>query len=146
MFKSSLALLLILLLCNPLQAAVHRWVDEQGNVHFSDSPPKNQNSEKVRIDATPSSSGSHYKERLNRQKDYLEERRESREEAKQLKAEQKAEKEKNQQRCASDKLELELSNRRLVRANPDGSRHYLDDKEREAHFDKLRERIKTNCK
>ena len=145
MFKSAITLLFIFLLSNPLLAGVHRWVDEQGNVHFSDTPPRNQSSEEVKIQAAPTASGSHYKDRLERQKEYLQGSLEKREERRLAKEEEKLAKEKNQKRCANAKLELELNHRRLVRANPDGSRHYLDDNERESYFADLREKVKANC-
>ena len=32
---------------------VYKWVDEEGNVHYSDTPPENTESERVQIDAAP---------------------------------------------------------------------------------------------
>ncbi len=37
-------------------AEVYKWVDEDGNIHFTDTPPPKQKTEEVRIDSAPSSS------------------------------------------------------------------------------------------
>ena len=33
----------------PADAEIYKWVDESGNVHFTDSPPKDKNSEEVTL-------------------------------------------------------------------------------------------------
>ena len=37
-------------------AEVYKWIDEDGNVHFSDTPPPKQETEEVRIDSAPTGS------------------------------------------------------------------------------------------
>ena len=48
----------LLLFTLPLYSAqtVHRWVDEQGNVHFSDQPPGQHQSELIEVVPPPASS------------------------------------------------------------------------------------------
>ena len=38
-------------------ANIHKWVDEEGNVHYSDSPPVSTSTEKVRVIGAPSNPG-----------------------------------------------------------------------------------------
>ncbi len=45
------AAILFLLLAMPLQAEVYRWVDEEGNVHFSDKKPVGRESQEVEVKA-----------------------------------------------------------------------------------------------
>ncbi len=45
------AAILFLLLAMPLHAEVYRWVDEEGNVHFSDKKPVGRESQEVEVDA-----------------------------------------------------------------------------------------------
>jgi hypothetical protein len=45
------AAILFLLLVTPLHAEVYRWVDEQGNVHFSDRKPVGYESQQVQVHA-----------------------------------------------------------------------------------------------
>ncbi len=37
--------------------SIHKWVDEDGNVHYGDSPPASAKTEGVRIQAAPSNPG-----------------------------------------------------------------------------------------
>ena len=45
----------LLMLSAVSSAQVYRWVDEKGQVHFSDKPTDRQQAEKVDIHTTPSS-------------------------------------------------------------------------------------------
>ena len=50
------AAFLILLVAASLTAMaseVYKWVDEEGNVHYSDTPPENVESERVQVDVAP---------------------------------------------------------------------------------------------
>lgn len=38
-------------------ANIHKWVDEEGNVHYSDSPPVSTSTEQVRVIGAPSNPG-----------------------------------------------------------------------------------------
>ncbi len=47
-----------LLLSASLQAgSIHKWVDEEGNVHYGDAPPVSANTESVRVQSAPSNPG-----------------------------------------------------------------------------------------
>jgi hypothetical protein len=49
---------LILLASMSLNAgSIHKWVDEEGNVHYGDSPPVSAKTEGVRVQAAPSNPG-----------------------------------------------------------------------------------------
>lgn len=49
---------LMLLVSMPLTAGtIHKWVDEQGNVHYGDAPPISVKSEGVRVQSAPSNPG-----------------------------------------------------------------------------------------
>ena len=37
--------------------AIHKWVDEKGNVHYSDAPPARAKSENVRVQSAPTNPG-----------------------------------------------------------------------------------------
>jgi hypothetical protein len=38
-------------------ANIHKWVDEEGNVHYSDSPPVSTSTEQIRVIGAPSNPG-----------------------------------------------------------------------------------------
>ncbi|MEM7562025.1 MAG: DUF4124 domain-containing protein [Pseudomonadota bacterium] len=51
-------LFLTLLLSTALQAgAIHKWVDEEGNIHYGDAPPVTVKTESVRVQSAPSNPG-----------------------------------------------------------------------------------------
>jgi hypothetical protein len=51
-------LYLTLLLSTSLQAgAIHKWVDDDGNVHYGDAPPVSATTEPVRVQSAPSNPG-----------------------------------------------------------------------------------------
>ncbi len=52
------ALIPILLLAGAAQAgSIHKWVDEEGNVHYGDAPPVTAKTENVRVLSAPSNPG-----------------------------------------------------------------------------------------
>ena len=51
-------LFLILMVSTSLTAGtIHKWVDENGNVHYSDAPPVSARTENVRVQSKPSNTG-----------------------------------------------------------------------------------------
>ena len=49
---------LMLLTATSLNAgSIHKWTDDDGNVHYSDSPPLSVKTENVRVQAAPSNPG-----------------------------------------------------------------------------------------
>ncbi len=55
--KALVGILAAFLVCTvPAHAEVYKWVDENGNVHFTDTPPPKQETEEVKIHSGPSSS------------------------------------------------------------------------------------------
>ena len=38
-------------------ADIYKWVDEEGNVHYSDNPPQNAETERVQLPSTPDPKG-----------------------------------------------------------------------------------------
>lgn len=47
--KHITVLLLLTLICSPLQAEVYKWVDDQGKIHFSDKEPKSSSASKLEL-------------------------------------------------------------------------------------------------
>ena len=49
---------LILMVSTSLSAGtIHKWVDENGNVHYSDAPPVSAKTESVRVQSKPTNTG-----------------------------------------------------------------------------------------
>ena len=52
------AIVPILLLAGAVHAgSIHKWVDEEGNVHYGDAPPVSAKTENVRVLSAPSNPG-----------------------------------------------------------------------------------------
>jgi len=56
--KMRYSVFLVLLASMSLNAgSIHKWVDEEGNVHYGDSPPVSAKTEGVRVQSAPSNPG-----------------------------------------------------------------------------------------
>jgi len=117
-------LVLALALSTSLNAgAIHKWVDDNGNVHYSDSPPTKSKSENVRVQSAPSDPGKALP-RLNTP------------DSSNLAAggagnEQKVSAERASKICASAKADLDVisNSDRIKLQTADGSVRYLSDEE-----------------
>jgi len=141
------ALLLLLVISTPLQAAVHRWVDAEGEIHFSDKPPIQQHSEKIKLDFKAPRHDPHTAARLERQRRILEYNQQDREEQKQLQTNKEQKAKRLQQQCDLDKKRLLLMERtsRLFIQHEDGSRTYKSEDDRQAIKRQLQNTITENC-
>lgn len=138
----------LLALAPAAQAAIYKWVDEDGNVHYGERPPlpdatplaiPNQ-PEKARPGAE--------RERLERQKRMLEgyARKRAEERRQREEAARKAEQRKRACIEARDKFQAFERARYLYRLDENGERVVLNEEERAARMEKLRDRIRRNCK
>jgi len=129
-----------------VSAETYKWVNEQGVVTYSQSPPPGVDAERVNVHTGNPSPGQSSKERLNqlRQKtaDSAEDRELKREEQKVAK-EQLAIKQKNCQAARSNLQKLEGLGNRLY--NTGGEYKRLSEEERQSLMAQAREQIKANC-
>ena len=100
--------------------AIHKWVDEKGNVHYSDAPPAKAKSENIRVQSAPSDPGKALP-RLN-----------SPDSSSQAAGnEQNVSEEQAADICASAQADLDIisTSDRIQLQTADGSVHYLSDEE-----------------
>lgn len=137
-----------------LNAAVYRWVDEQGRVQFGDRPPPETNAKQVEVKKTsgtapqpPASSGETMSERLKKQQRMLDAYRAEREQKKKLNQEKKIKKARQSKRCAyaKDRLKGYEGAGRTYRLTKDGNRHYLTDAEHKQSIARLKQKIAEAC-
>jgi len=118
-------LVLMLAVSTSLNAgAIHKWVDDNGNVHYGDAPPTKTTSKSVRVQSAPSDPGKALP-RLKTSTDASEQT------AGGAGKEEKVSVEQASKICASAKADLEIistSNRIKLQA-ADGSVRYLSDEE-----------------
>ena len=143
------ALLLALLLATPLSHAsdIYKWVDDDGQVHYTQMPPSGRPSERIKGAAPPANDPEAERSDLQRQMDAFDERRAQRDEEF---AEQKREEEFasiRKQNCETAKKNLANLRRggNMVYMTPEGEAVRLTDEERARRIDTAKQNIKDNC-
>lgn len=138
--------LVLLLVTTPAISDMYKWVDKQGNVHFSDKPPKNaqQNTEKVEVKVQ------------NRDFNYLDEEAKRKQRQintnkaiqKQQQTRQQAKKKSNPRKkaCQNARQRLNKLQGRVVFVDKDGKPIYVSEKERGQREKTLEKQIKKYCK
>lgn len=139
--------LLITALSGGASAAMYKWVDEQGNVHYSQQRPPNLEYEKVAPPPPPSSSAAEERKRLE---SMLENRAESREQAAEADKEaaaRQAEQARYQKNCEAAQKNLELyqnlGHKKIV--GEDGVAYYPSEEELAEKISTARENIQKYC-
>ena len=52
-----ICLIPVLLSASAMAGSIHKWVDEEGNVHYGDAPPVSAKTESVRVQSAPTNPG-----------------------------------------------------------------------------------------
>ncbi len=145
LFWGTLALLLPLI----SEAALYKWVNENGEVVYSDKPPpRNVETQKIKPPPRPSVNPEAAMQQLRDRANSFEERRQKRGEAEQEQKQAAAQATQKQQRC--DKLREKLSfltiNNRVGEKNADGEVSLLNEDQRQQKISKTRALIQKDCK
>lgn len=145
MNKKLLACLLILAPL-PLSAETYKWVNEEGVVTYSQTPPPGQSAERVKLRGSSPSTGPSSQEKLDQLRQRMADGAEDRQLKKQQRQEEQEAKKLKQQNCASARSNLSslqgLGNRLY---KMDGEYRRLSEQERQDLMQKEREHIKKNC-
>jgi hypothetical protein len=148
--KPAIALILLSLLSLSAHAGMHKWVDADGKVHYSDTPPPDTKAESVRNmsgkgqQAAPVDySSKSYAEREAE----LRKSRQEKQEAGEKSAREKAQKEDRTRNCsvARENLRALEDGARLVTYDENGERRFLDDDAREQRLNDAQSAVKANC-
>ena len=123
---------LSLLFCASAAAGVYRWVDAQGNVHYTDKP--DGGAEKLNIESRRTDQARVAAEReasLKQAADHEDSRQKRREEEQEQQATAQDEAKEREVNCtkATERLERYATAHRLYKPLPDGERQYLSDQE-----------------
>ena len=126
-------------------AAMYKWVDEQGNTHYSQTPP-NSDVEVKTIKAPPkvdTEAAARALEEQNKKVSDLREKRINEAEEQEKAESEKAEKE---EKCQQAKARLASYQRpRVNQKNPDGTIRTITEEERQAEIKKSKEYIEKAC-
>lgn len=143
------ALLLTLLLATPLPHAsdIYKWVDDDGQVHYTQMQPSGRPSERLKGAAPPADDPQAARSDLQRQLDAFDERRAQRDEAfaEQKRKEEIAEIRKQNCETANKNLANLRRGGNTVYMTPEGEAVRLTDEERAKRIATAKQNIKDNC-
>ncbi len=129
------------LLFEPAMARMYKWVDEDGQVHYSQQPPMDKKSEHIKATPPPRSSGKSA-DKDTKEAD-AEQATAEEDETKQYKVETEASIKRNCKQ-ARDKL-TSFTMRGRVQVNEGGTYRTLTEEERQAGIAEAKKRIKQYC-
>ena len=133
-------------------AQMYKWVDEKGTTHYSESPPPDDAKTKVKPTKVepkviPPSSSSAYKEGQEKWRSQEAEFRKRQMDRGQRDKAEGEDKAKRAHECENQRSRLaSLQNTaRFYRDNPDGTRSYMTEAERDAAIARTKDNIKEIC-
>lgn len=139
----SVASLSLLLAATAAAAGMYKWVDDQGRVHYSQSPPMDRGSENIKAEPAPKSSGkTNTKEKT--QDNEQEATAKTPEQEEKYKVESDASIKRNCER-AQNKLKT-FNSRGQIQVKEGKGYRMLSEKERTAGIAEARKNIKEYCK
>lgn len=137
--STCMAALLGAFLVEPAMARMYKWVDEDGQVHYSQQPPMDKKSERIKATPPPRSSGA----KKQAQEEDAEQAAAEEDETKEYRVETEASIKRNCKQ-ARDKL-TSFTMRGRVQVNEGGSYRTLTEEERQAGIAEAKKRIKQYC-
>ena len=146
----NIILLLGLMTTMAAHAGVYKWVDENGKVHYGDSPQVSQPAVEMNVDVTtPEPSFSEdVLSREDKRERLLQSMEEDRLEKQEKRDIQKAENKKNRQKCNRFRDRMRHYDRAsaIYKLDRDGNRVYMSDSDRDRATKSLRAKIKKYCR
>lgn len=131
---------------------MYKWVDEKGTTHFSESPPpddpkgKPAKATKVEPKVIPPSSSSAYKDNAEKWRAQETDFKKRQIERGQKEAADEQDKAKRTADCNRARTRLaNYQSRRIYKDNPDGTRSWVEDKERDAEIESMKDYIRQRC-
>ncbi|MFA7096117.1 MAG: DUF4124 domain-containing protein [Gammaproteobacteria bacterium] len=138
-------------LITPLRSAaagLYKWVDEQGITHYSQEPPATGKVQKIKPPPPPPENAGKAIERLEAQRQELDERRAARLEAARERQEEAKSEEIREAACrqARENLARLEAHNRIALRSPDGNYTYLDEEQRQQRIAEARDLVSNYCK
>ena len=141
-------LLILAGLATGSQAAMYKWVDENGQTVYSQIPPTSGQSTRMKPPPPPAETPEEARQRLNQRLQTLEDKAEDKELAGQKEAKEGELAEVYKSNCAAAQhnlMFLESNPRKLV-GQPDGSYVRITEEERQQKMQEAREQVEKFCK
>ncbi|MEW8625285.1 MAG: DUF4124 domain-containing protein [Candidatus Thiodiazotropha sp.] len=145
--QSRILLILLLLISTPISAETYRWVNEDGVVTYSQTPPPEGKSEVVKTYSAPSSDAAAAKQRLQKLRQDLADREEDRAQKKAEKQEIEQSKKIRKENCKTARANLQtlrsLDNR-LYKVGDEYLR--LTEPQKQERIQQAQKQIEEYCK
>lgn len=133
----------LMLLAGAAPAKLYKWVDEQGNVTYSERKPPDRQVEEVKLLGVPSVSNEQARQRLEQLNEKAETATKDREFKNTVTAEVAEREERLKENCETARQNLRvLENASRVQ---DQSGQFMDDAQREARLAQTRKEVENNC-
>jgi hypothetical protein len=144
LLRTAVSAILVFVAGGACAEGVHKWVDAQGHVHFGDSPPVGQKTERVHVSDTPTQAAPAQGKDWQEQLQLSSQRRQQERDKEQAATKRQRE---NEQRCISARNVVDSLERggARYRLNAQGEREYLDDSQRQAARDAANQRVAAYC-
>lgn len=141
-------IVLLLLVSSPVSAAIYKWTDSDGNVHFGDKPVDQSSATELKIKINNHTGVSHSSGNKKDREYLLKKIDERRSENTEKKKKALALKKKNEKLCNNYKATYQgqIQSNALFTMNADGERSYLSDVQRAARKSKLEKAMAKYCK
>ncbi|MCX4026366.1 DUF4124 domain-containing protein [Endozoicomonas sp. SM1973] len=138
--------LMLLLVAVPAMSELYKWVDKQGNVHYSDKPPVNAQQQTEKVEVKVQNTDFNYLDENAKRKQQQINRNRSIQ--KQQQDQQQAKKKENPRKkaCQSAKQRLSKLQGRVVFVDKKGKELKVTEKERQQRAKVLEQQIKKYCK
>lgn len=142
-----LATVALLAVAMPLDAQVYRWVDADGNVHYTDRPPPEVDAERMSIEVQPTDLEATIEAQRDREEN-LSLRDQDREDDEHDAEAERRDRENLARSCqqARERVSRIESARRLSRVDEQGNRHTYDEAERAAALAEARAQAAEWCR
>lgn len=142
-----IGLIVLLAIGGPAAAGMYKWVDEQGNVQYSQQPPAGRQAESIKAPPPPSSSADEETARLKQQMEGFDERQGDRAKAaaeQQQSADVEAQRKAN---CEMARTNLQtLTSRGQISIKEGDEYRRLSEEERQAKIAEAQKQVDEFCK
>jgi ABC-type multidrug transport system fused ATPase/permease subunit len=155
MMMKLIILLIGLMVSLGVHAQVYKWVDKDGNVHFSDQPPVEEEALAEEVDVSASELSAQqqraaeirHQQQLKKASEQRDTRAKNADEEKRQRIESHNQAVRNSQACAQaqSRLDFLIGAGRIYTTNEEGERQYMDNPTRDAQIEKIRQLVKQNC-
>jgi len=150
---SKFLLILLILASTNAFAAISKWVDAQGQIHYSDQPPPADTKAKTLrsvsdTEAAVGTSGVTAPKTIAEREAELKKAQKAQKEAADKAAKKQANEEAIKANCATAQQSLRTLQEgiRMVQVDPNGERYYMDDAQRQQRIAQTQKDIDTYCK